>query len=177
MRISIVERFWTHVSKSVFPLRCWIWTGALRNGYGRFRVGNKKVSAHRFSYELVYGPISKGKIIMHTCDNPSCVNPSHLRLGTQSQNMADASSKKRLMNQKKTHCPYGHLYEGNNLIIVETRSGIGRQCGLCNKKATAKSYKKHKCKRNIANKLWMEDNKEHRKTYKKLYRQKLKEKQ
>lgn len=176
MEQNLIDRFWSHVSKSIFPLACWKWTGALRLGYGRFRVGDKKVSSHRFSYELINGRIPKGKIIMHTCDNPSCVNPNHLVLGTQKQNMRDASNKNRLSFQKRTHCPKGHEYKGDNLILVKTKSGKGRQCAVCSRIAALKSYKMHKIKRNLANKAWRDNNKEYRKEYKKSYRQKLKEK-
>lgn len=177
MKKSIEERFWSKVNKSIFPDKCWEWTGSKRLGYGRFKVGVKKVSAHRFAYMLLYGNIPKGKVIMHICDNKSCVNLSHLKLGTQKQNMQDAANKKRIYNQVKTHCAKGHAYAGDNLIIIETASGgIGRQCRKCNNIAAIKSYKKHKAKRNIAFKKWVANNKEHRRLYKKAYNLKQKEK-
>lgn len=75
---------------------CWIWTGSLnKTGYGQFGVGGKAVLAHRMSYELFKGPIPKGMHILHSCDNPSCVNPDHLFLGTHQDNMDDKVAKNR----------------------------------------------------------------------------------
>lgn len=173
----ILDRFWSKVDNyTVSPDICWMWKGTLRCGYGRFSLKGKKVSAHRFSWEIKFGIIPRGKIIMHMCDKPACVNPYHLKLGTQKQNMQDASVKKRLLNQIKRTCPFGHTYGGDNLIIITTKSGLGRQCAACAKMAASKSYKKHKNKRRLANKAWNDKNKEYRKEYKKNYRAKLKEK-
>lgn len=90
------ERFWAKVDKSD-PDGCWIWTASTftdRNGYGKFNaaippVSNKTVYAHRFSYEMTNGPIPDGLFVLHKCDNPPCVNPAHLHLGTQADNMRE----------------------------------------------------------------------------------------
>ena len=78
---------------------CWIWTAALdKDGYGVFRYKNKekyKYKAHRFSYEFFIGEIPKGKLVCHTCDNPPCVNPYHLFLGTRKDNTQDMLKKGR----------------------------------------------------------------------------------
>jgi len=67
---------------------CWNWTGAINElGYGRFRWGGRVSVAHRFAYEMVNPPISKGKEVDHICHNRACVNPAHLRLVTRKQNM------------------------------------------------------------------------------------------
>lgn len=76
---------------------CWEWLGfKMKNGYGHQRFGGKKWLAHRYSYAIHRGNIPDGLCVMHTCDNPSCVNPNHLSLGTQSDNIADCVNKNRV---------------------------------------------------------------------------------
>lgn len=75
---------------------CWNWTASLdAYGYGQFKVEPKNYKAHRFSYENKFGPIPDGLCVLHKCDNRKCVNPSHLFLGTASDNMRDNVSKGR----------------------------------------------------------------------------------
>lgn len=77
--------------------QCWEWMGT-KNGYGYGIIlmpGERPVRAHRFSYELHNGAIPEGKIVMHTCDNPPCVNPEHLRVGTKDDNNKDTATKRR----------------------------------------------------------------------------------
>ena len=76
---------------------CWEWQGSKdKDGYGRFHVDGGETPAHRFSYELsIRGPIPEGMIVMHSCDNPSCVKPTHLSLGTHKLNAEDRNAKQR----------------------------------------------------------------------------------
>ena len=97
---AIEPRFWAKVTKTSC---CWHWTSARSGGlsgdaYGLFWVGGKKRSeyAHRVSYEMHKGPIPRGLLVMHSCDNPLCVNPEHLFVGTAQDNANDASNKNRL---------------------------------------------------------------------------------
>ena len=92
-----LERFLLYISNSVHPNGCWIWEGLFsHNGYGRFRLtGGKRIPSHRYSYELFKGKIKKGLLVCHSCDNPSCVNPEHLWVGTTKENMQDMCQKGR----------------------------------------------------------------------------------
>lgn len=89
-------RFWRRVTKTD---TCWIWNGSSsKQGYGRFQIdgkGGPHLLAHRFSYTMHNGDIPDGMVVMHKCDNPSCVNPDHLGIGTYKDNMADMRAKGR----------------------------------------------------------------------------------
>ncbi|MBN2591610.1 MAG: HNH endonuclease [Sedimentisphaerales bacterium] len=90
---EIVKRFWSYVDKTQ---SCWLWkAGLFSNGYGQFRVRNKKIKAHRFAYEIANGKILPNIIVCHSCDNPKCVNPKHLFLSTHKGNALDREFKKR----------------------------------------------------------------------------------
>ena len=104
-----VERFWAKVNKAgPIPAHvpelghCWEWTGGRhkKTGYGAFQRGDEVVYAHRFAYGLLVAPIPAGRgyhgvCVMHRCDNPPCVNPAHLRLGSHAVNMDDMKVKGR----------------------------------------------------------------------------------
>ena len=91
---STEVRFWSKVDKGG---ECWLWTGyRLPSGYGQFTIQRFiKLRAHRFSYELGYGRIPDGLHVCHRCDNPPCVRPDHLFLGTDADNLHDMEQKGR----------------------------------------------------------------------------------
>jgi hypothetical protein len=75
---------------------CWNWKGSTTRGYGTFKpTGSKIAYAHRYMWELLNGPIPEGLLVCHRCDNPTCVNPDHLFLGTKKDNVVDMYSKGR----------------------------------------------------------------------------------
>lgn len=82
---------------------CWIWIACKdKDGYGLVQDGRKVRRAHRVSYEMFVSEDLEGKILLHSCDNPSCVNPSHLKAGSHSDNQRDASLKCRHASQRLT---------------------------------------------------------------------------
>lgn len=102
----VADRFWEKVDKRG-PDECWPWTASVKpSGYGQMGKGGKygaSVAAHRISFELAHGrPVRPGRIVMHVCDNPPCVNPSHLREGTYADNSRDMVLKGRCKQSKIT---------------------------------------------------------------------------
>jgi hypothetical protein len=77
---------------------CWNWTGAIdRYGYGNVKRAGKNLRAHRYAYEKLIGPIPAGACVLHSCDNPACCNPDHLRPGSQKDNIRDAIDRGRFV--------------------------------------------------------------------------------
>ena len=128
---------------------CWIWTGAINGGrYGQLvmfsrsdtSLNKRKMDAHRASWVLHRGEIPAGMMVCHSCDVRECVNPAHLFLGSQTDNMQDASRKGRLRQpENKTHCAKGHEMVGENLVW---RSGY-RLCRACDREKSRRHYWKN----------------------------------
>lgn len=130
---------------------CWLWIGSQRKPRGKGGWGayghfcpkrGVRYFAHRFSWEVNFGPIPDGMLVCHKCDNPTCVRPDHLFIGTQKDNMEDAKRKGRLKNQNSyvTQCPHGHLYDTDNTYIRNSK----RHCKACNRIAALAYYQRKK---------------------------------
>lgn len=119
------ERFWRRVNKTE---TCWLWTGTTsRGGYGMINFGEKIRTAHRVSWEIANGPIPKGDgyhgtCVLHRCDNPPCVNPDHLFLGTVADNNRDREQKDRGNQPKGKANGWAKLTEDQ---VLDIRDGGG----------------------------------------------------
>lgn len=144
--LNIELRFWSKVDIRSED-ECWPWLASgLRTRYGSFSVGPKnkrrQSTAHRFAWELINGDIPAGMYVCHRCDNPSCMNPNHLFLGTPSDNTRDMMAKGKgpqVMQMRKTHCKNGHEFSLEN--TQKCFRGC-RKCRICANLATRESKRK-----------------------------------
>ena len=128
-----IDGFWSRVP--VHEDGCWEWQGARdRKGYGKWGVPVRL--AHRAMYEWAHGPIPEGSVVMHSCDNPACVRPSHLMVGSVADNQADMASKGRGYWGARDRCTNGHLFSEHGKVIFKRKTGSDeryrmRLCLLC----------------------------------------------
>lgn len=153
-RSDVSTRFWNRTV--VTETGCWEWQGTRNeHGYGGVSVNGRWRKAHQVSWELTHGPIPHGMELLHSCDNPPCVNPDHLSLGTHRDNMHDMSVKGRAHGSlpgrprnERTHCPHGHEYTEEN-SYYETGTGY-RRCRKCSREYASS----HREQSNARNRVW-----------------------
>jgi hypothetical protein len=128
MTADTETRFWKRVARTD---ACWLWTGATTGyGYGQFYLGlgQRRVRAHRFSYELLVGPIPDGLVLDHLCRVRLCVNPAHLEPVTQRENILRGEGTSA-HHARQTHCKRGHEFTPENTYV---RRGM-RTCRQCHR--------------------------------------------
>lgn len=141
---SIGEKFWAKVDKNSSG-GCWEFKTKLTTGYGQIEHRGKVSLAHRVSWEIHVGKIPEGMFVCHRCDNPPCVNPEHLFLGSHSDNMKDMYSKGRGRKYKRNNkdtCKNGHYRTADNLYI-RPDNGLA-DCVKCRQMAAKKQDEKRK---------------------------------
>ena len=135
------ERFHKYLDIDNSPASCWEWKGGKSwNGYGHFWLDGKTVLSHRYSYELYVGPIPVGLVMDHLCRTRDCVNPLHIEpvtplVSARERIQGGGGGSSGAYQLAKTHCPQGHPYSGDNLVV----RGGSRRCRKCiseHKKAT-----------------------------------------
>ena len=135
---KVLNRFFSFINIPEDKSKCWeFYKGKNKGGYGVFYLGkNKPIYAHRYAYSLFNENIDDGLVVMHSCDNRSCVNPFHLSQGTYKDNLIDMSLKGRNFQSKKTHCKHGHEYTEDNTEYFKNNKSLNfwRRCLKCKHK-------------------------------------------
>jgi hypothetical protein len=120
--------FWAKVDKRG-PNDCWPYLGSRNpDGYGRVMFNGKHTKSHRLAFVLSGGVIQEGHCVCHSCDNPPCCNPSHLRSATNRENLKERDLKRRHAGTRRTHCPKGHKYTTQNTRFDKHNK---RHCKVC----------------------------------------------
>ena len=117
---TVKERFMAKVDTTSSPIGCWIWNASTRsNGYGKFRVKGMYWGAHRFSFFMFIGPVPHDLFVCHSCDNKSCVNPDHLWLGSNKDNLDDAVRKGlHGKNLKRGETQHASIFTDADVLIM-----------------------------------------------------------
>lgn len=124
-----LEGFWARVNKSD---DCWAWTGTTMGmGHGRYRWQGEERLAHVVSWIIEHGVDPRPLCVLHHCDNPPCVRPSHLFLGTRADNTADMMSKGRDYWSQRTHCKNGHEFTVHGTLRTRKNGHTYRLCRVC----------------------------------------------
>jgi len=121
---------------------CWQWNAGTNSyGYGWFRFNKRPYLAHRFSLYFYRDDfdLNSEKLVLHKCNNPLCVNPDHLYVGSNHDNMNDLIRSGNFYQKKKTHCPQGHEYNEVNTL----RYNGWRRCAICHREKEEQRRKRN----------------------------------
>lgn len=113
---------------------CWIWKGKFNGtyGYGCYKIDGRLVTAHRVMYMSIFGRLERKQLVCHKCDVPACVNPMHMFIGSQKENMQDCRRKNRHFKGAMTKCKYGHEFTPENTYVhVDKYGDTHRRCVTC----------------------------------------------
>ncbi len=129
------HRYWSKVDQRTSPAGCWLWMASRSaDGYGAFWGGKGRgtVPAHHVAWELEHGPVPAGMMLLHSCDERACCNPTHLRVGTAAQNAADRDAKGRAGDPRKWLPPEqlealrAALVAGGSVLALARKFGVSR---------------------------------------------------
>lgn len=127
---KLTQRFLSHVDKNSDGH--WYWIGCVdKDGYGITNDSIRKLPAHVLSFKLFNGNHIKNLVVMHQCDIPRCVNPDHLKQGTQRDNIRDCVAKGRHHKARRTHCTKGHPLTSDNIYLRTRNGSTERRCKQC----------------------------------------------
>lgn len=141
-RSELIESFFARVQKTD---SCWLWIGGQSKGYGQLKIDKKRVYAHRFSFEYHNDMILlPSQLLLHSCDNPACVNPQHLRIGSHLDNTTDMIERGRFPNKRHDRYyfdPNGQLIKIENMREFFRDNNLNRIALMDVEKGARKSYK------------------------------------
>jgi hypothetical protein len=151
--LNIVQqcRFWSRVSGTSNVTGCWLWSGPVNDsGYGHFKTRTGALKAHRVAWTLKRGQIPSGMTLDHLCRTRLCVNPAHLEIVTNAENILRGESPTAL-NKQKTRCPRGHDFTPENTHVSVMHAGRPnerrwRVCMLCERERWKRSRARRRLK-------------------------------
>ena len=132
VKTSFEQRFWSKVDKTE---SCWVWKGALHDGYGTITIGYAQKMAHRASLEIAGVEVPADQFVDHVCRNRACVRPEHLRVVSPIVNAIENSHSPWALNRSKTQCKRGHPFDASNTYHVLEKGKLKRRCKECRRSA------------------------------------------